>query len=249
MWRPSPATRAVGALVEDLPGREPDGIDIVHLDRVVVEARHRRGREQQVVVVVGAPQEVGDASAHHVGDLEAEPVDVERTARLDVRRAEDDMAHAPRSVRCIAETCRRAPIDPTDRTGPVHRAAAGRDQRCDLVRPARHDVDRDRVVEQRVIDLQTTVGERGRDAERREPALDVAQVALGVARQPQVGDVSEGPLLDAQLRRPFVGAEHAITSVDQAPLGPEPDQRIGIGDSKLQVDEVVQGHASPYDGI
>ena len=78
----------IRALGHDSGACGANGIDVVHLNGVVVEERDRAGLDQQVVTVMLDPHERERAVEHLVGDLEAEAVQVESVGFLEVWRCQ-----------------------------------------------------------------------------------------------------------------------------------------------------------------
>ena len=95
----------VGVLGGDLTTSGPNGIDVVHLHGVVVHHGHLRRCQQDVVMVGGAAEEVGERS-ERVGHPEAETIHIEGAARFYIGGAEHHMPHAARRLRCEAQTRR-----------------------------------------------------------------------------------------------------------------------------------------------
>ncbi len=87
-----PHDTRIGALRHDRRARHTDGVDVIHLDGVVVEVRDRAGLDQQVVVVGFDAHEREDAVEHLVRDLEAQAVQVEGVCVLQMRSGQDDVA-------------------------------------------------------------------------------------------------------------------------------------------------------------
>jgi hypothetical protein len=66
--------------LEHRGGAAPDLVEVEHLPGGVVQERHRRSGHEEVVMVLGAPEE-GRAVGDSVADLEPDPVDEESPHR------------------------------------------------------------------------------------------------------------------------------------------------------------------------
>src|SRR6202023_3339464 len=83
-------------------GSSADFVDIFDLPGSVMQERHRRRLEQQVVMVGRAPQKGGEA-LDLVTHLESNAVDEESLRGLGVGSADDDVTQFAGADRCFAQ--------------------------------------------------------------------------------------------------------------------------------------------------
>jgi hypothetical protein len=86
-----------------------DLVDVVHLPRRVMEERHRRDDQADVVMIVGTPKE-GDDAGRGVAELEPQHVHEEVLAGLEIGRAVQHVSEAAGARRARIEDGRGAAV-------------------------------------------------------------------------------------------------------------------------------------------